>query len=361
MRGKQKWSSSRSFLGFCGFALLLGTWLYSSRAVSEAVSSGLSLCVRVMIPSLFPFFVLSNLFVRRGYQQYAAAALRPAMGPLFGLPAEAAGALVLGAVGGYPIGAATAFQLCDRGELREMDAARLLAFCNNAGPGFIFGVVGLGLFGSAEVGLLLYVTHLAAALLVGAVLHLWKDVPGMTAPAPSWQGGEAEEPFAQSFVAAIRDAASAMLNVCAVLVFFSVILAFLRTTPVWSVPVHILETVFGLGADTARALPDGFLELGHGMATLTGADCPRGAALSIAAFLLGWGGLCVHCQAISLCGERGIAMGPYFKGKLSQGILSAFLVRGGVMGIALCVLLLFLMALLAKFRKTAGKRSAYRV
>lgn len=361
MHGKQKWQSRWSFLGFCGFALLLGTWLCSARAVSEAVSAGLSLCVRVMIPSLFPFFVLSNLFVRRGYQQYAAAALRPLMGPLFGLPAEASGALVLGVVGGYPIGAATAFQLCDRGQLRETDTARLLAFCNNAGPGFIFGVAGLGLFGSAETGLLLYLTHLAAALLVGAALHLWKDTPGMAIPVTVWQDGETEEPFALSFVGAIRDAASAMLNVCAFLVFFSVILAFLRTTPVWDIPARILETVFGLGEDAARAAPDGFLELGHGVAALTGAACPRGAALSITAFMLGWGGLCVHCQAVSLCGERGIDMGPYFKGKFAQGILAAFLVRGGVPGIAICGALLVLMAFLAKFRKTAGKRKAYRV
>lgn len=361
MRGKQKWSSNRSFLGFCGFALLLGTWLYSSRAVSEAVSSGLSLCANVMIPSLFPFFVLSNLFVRRGYQQYAAAALRPVMGPLFGLPAEAAGALALGAVGGYPIGAATAFQLYDRGLLRETDTARLLAFCNNAGPGFIFGVAGLGLFGSAEAGLLLYLTHISAALLVGAVFHLWKDAPAMKAAVPPWQGGEAAEPFARSFVGAIRDAASGMLNVCAFLVFFSVILAFLRTTPVWIIPARILETVFGLGADAARAVPDGFLELGHGITALSGADCPHGAALSISAFLMGWGGLCVHCQTISLCGDRKISMGPYFKGKLLQGILAAFLVRGGALGVALCWVLLFLIALLAKFRKTAGKRGAYRV
>lgn len=361
MRDKQKWRSRRSFLGFCGFALLLGTWLYSARTVSEAVSSGLSLCARVMIPSLFPFFALSNLFVRRGYQQYAAAALRPVMGPLFGLPAEASGALALGAVGGYPIGAATAFQLYDKGQLCETDTARLLAFCNNAGPGFIFGVAGLGVFGSAEIGLLLYVTHLVSALLVGAALHLCKDAPGTDIPVTPWRGGEAEEPFALSFVGAIRDAASAMLNVCAFLVFFSVILAFLRTKPVWDIPARILETVFGLGEDAARAAMDGFLELGHGIAALNGAVCTQGAALSITAFLLGWGGLCVHCQAVSLCGERAIDMGPYFKGKFAQGVLAAFLVRAGVPGIALCAALLVLMAFLAKFRKTAGKRKAYRV
>lgn len=361
MRGKHFWTANRSFLGFCGFVLLLGTWLCSARTVAGAVSSGLSLCARVMIPSLFPFFVLSNLFVRRGYQQYAAAALGPVMGRLFGLPAEAAGAVVLGAVGGYPVGAATAVQLCGRGQLSETEASRLLVFCNNAGPGFVFGVVGLGVFGSAETGLLLYVTHLAAALMVGAAVHFWIDPIGVTVPVGTQRVRETEEPFAQSFVGAVRDAASAMLNVCAFLVFFSVMLAFLRSTPVWVVPSGVLETVFHLGEDAARAVPDGCLELGHGIAALTGAGCSREAALTISSFLLGWGGLCVHCQTISICGELDIAMGPYLRGKMAQGVLAAMLVRGGVLGAAICVGLLAGLAFLSKFRKNAGKRNAYRV
>ena len=138
---KKMWSR-KSFWGFLGFSALLGLWLSTPGTVAQAARDGLRLCAAVMIPSLFPFFVISNLFVRRGYHQYVTACLRPVMEPVFGLAPEGASALALGAVGGYPIGAATAFQLYDEGILSEKEAARLLAFCNNAGPGFIFGVVG---------------------------------------------------------------------------------------------------------------------------------------------------------------------------------------------------------------------------
>ncbi len=361
MRFPKRLFASRAFLGFCGFALLLGTWLRSSEAVAAAAGEGLSLCARVMVPSLFPFFVLSELFVRRGYQQFATAALRPVMGPLFGLPAEAAGPLALGAVGGYPIGASTAFLLCDHGELSKRDAARLLAFCNNAGPGFIFGVVGLGLFHSAATGLRLWLCHLGAALLVGLALRLWSGPCAPSGRAARVRTGGAAEPFSLSFVESIRQSAGSMLNVCAFLVFFSVMLAFLRTTPVWTLPSELLGNVFGLGTDTARALPDGFLELGHGIATLTGAGCPESAALSIASFLLGWGGICVHCQVLSLCGARAIDMGPYWKGKLAQGLLAALLIHLTLPGLALLAAGLALLALLAKFRKNAGKAKASRL
>lgn len=319
-------SSSRAFLGFCGFTLLLGTWLRDSAAVSAAVREGLSLCARVMIPSLFPFFVLSSLFVRRGYHQFVSAALRPVMGPLFGLPADAAGALALGAVGGYPIGAATAFDLYGRGKLTGRETARLLAFCNNAGPGFVFGVVGLGLFQSAAVGLRLYAAHLAGALLVGIGARV---LSGASAPpAPPFFPEETEEPFPSSFVASVRAAASSMLNVCAFLVFFSVLLAFLRQTPVWELPARLP------GADAARAVLDGFLELSHGIKALGG--LPAKTAMTAASFLLGWGGLCVHCQVLSISAGRDVDMGPYYRGKLAQGLLSALLIQFPLPGLALC-------------------------
>ncbi len=341
-------SSSRAFLGFCGFALLLGTWLRDSAAVSAAVREGLSLCARVLIPSLFPFFVLSNLFVRRGYHQFVSAALRPVMGPLFGLPADAAGALALGAVGGYPIGAATAFDLYGHGKLTGRETARLLCFCNNAGPGFIFGVVGLGLFQSVPAGLRLYAAHLAGALLAGIGARI---LSGASAPpAPPFSPEEAGESFPASFTASVRAAASSMLNVCAFLVFFSVLLAFLHQTRIWTLPARLP----GAGADTARAILDGFLELSHGIEALRA--LPERTAMAAASFLLGWGGLCVHCQVLSISAGRDVDMGPYYRGKLAQGLLAALLTLYPLPGLVLCAAGLGLLAAGEKFQKPSGKK-----
>ncbi len=349
---RKKRGFNRSFLGFCGFLAILAAWLRDAGTVSAAVGEGLSLCVQAMIPSLFPFLVLSNLFIRRNYQQFAAAALRPLMKPLFGLPAEAGGALVLGAVSGYPVGADMAFRLYDAGRLNERETSRLLAFCNNAGPGFVFGVVGLGLFGSAGIGLRLYLIHLSAALLVGILLHFVSDPPvrGEREPLCLSDSGE---PFVESFVASVREAAVTMTGVCAFLVFFAVLLAFLRTTPFLALPARFLGTA--LPEPAARALPEGFLELSHGIAALRKAGCCGGGALSVSAFLLGWGGLCVHAQTFSLRKGRKIEMGLYCKGKLAQGLLSALMVRSAISGLLLCAAGLILTLLFGKFRRTSGK------
>lgn len=310
----------RSFWGFLGLLMVLAAWLARPGLVVSAAREGLSLCAQVLIPSLFPFFVLCNLLIRRQYHRYLTAALRPVMGPLLHLRPDAAGALAMGMVGGYPVGAATAFQLYDQGALSARETARLLAFCSNAGPGFVFGVVGAGLLGGARAGAALYAIHLLSALLVGMAVGAL--APPAAAEAAKTAPKVPQDGFALSFVEAVKDAALTMLQVCAFLVFFSVLLAFFQGSPAWAALEALLGRLPGVGG-AADGLLQGFWEVSRGVNGLAGVE---GVALPVCcSLLLGWGGLCVHCQALALRGRRPVSMRPYFLGKAAQAVLSALL------------------------------------
>lgn len=43
----------------------------------------------------------------------------------------------------------------------------------------------------------------------------------------------------------------------------------------------------------------------------------------MAAFLLGWAGISVHCQVLSFLGESGLSTRTYISGKLLHGLFSA--------------------------------------
>ena len=64
-----------------------------------------------MVPALFPFLAVSSLLVSLGFGEWVSPHLAGVMGPLFRLPGQASSALLLGLVGGYPIGAKTAADL----------------------------------------------------------------------------------------------------------------------------------------------------------------------------------------------------------------------------------------------------------
>ncbi len=307
--------------GAMGCALVLAAvgLLAAPEEAAAGAGEGLALCGNVIIPSLFPFFVLSTLVVDLGFAARLGRALEPVMRPLFRLSGSCAAALALGFIGGYPVGARTALRLYDRGQCTKPEAERLLAFCNNSGPAFILGVVGTGIFGSGRVGLLLYLTHTAASLLVGLLFRFYGGREGKTAP-PSSAPIEAVR-LSAAFPAAVSRALTSTLSICAFVVFFSVLLRLLAHFGILFAAARLLG-LFGIGEEWARRLVAGALELTSGVASLR-----TGGAGSVpaAAFMLGWAGLSVHCQVLSFLGESGLSPKTYLWGKLLHGALAAAL------------------------------------
>ena len=134
----------------CG---ILVWFLADARQLRLEAAKALTLCAGTVIPALFPFMVVTGLLVRLGFGQWLAPDMAGLMASLFRLPGCAGSALLLGLVGGYPIGARTAAELYASGDLTRQEAERLLTFCNNSNPVFLISVLGAGVFGSVRTGL----------------------------------------------------------------------------------------------------------------------------------------------------------------------------------------------------------------
>ena len=269
-------------LGLLGVMALL---LVRSAVAGEAVRRGLTLCARSVVPALFPYFVVSGLFTSLGFAEGVGRRLAPVTEHLFGVGGAGASALFLGLLGGYPVGGRTAGQLYRAGRLEKDEAQRLLAFCNNAGPSFILGVVGLGCFQSLRSGVALYVIHALSAVMVG-ILQKKKGHPCRRSLLPS----SPPEKILPAFIHSVQDSAGAMVRICGFVVFALVVQALLA---------ELTGGVVRLGSS-----PSDFVW---------------------AAALLGWGGLSVHGQTASVLAGTGLNMGRYFCGKLLQAAFSAVL------------------------------------
>ena len=106
----------------CILIFVLVWFLADSQDVRAAASAALQLCGRSVIPSLFPFLAVSSLLISLGFGTWLAPSLSGLMTSLFGLPGQAGSALVLGLVGGYPIGAQMADDLFRAGQLTRLEA-----------------------------------------------------------------------------------------------------------------------------------------------------------------------------------------------------------------------------------------------
>lgn len=276
--------------------------LWRSAVAAEAVRRGLTLCARSVIPALFPYFVVSGLFISLGFADGVGRRLEPLTRRLFGVGGAGASAFFLGLLGGYPVGGRTVGQLYRAGRLSKDEAERLLAFCNNAGPSFILGVVGVGCFGSLRTGIYLYLVHAFSAVLVGILFRKKAPVSGQKV-----RYSATFEPTA-AFVRAVGEAAEGMVRLCGFVVFFLVILALITDLTGLNHPVLL-----------------GLAELTTGVTALEG----RPGDLVWAAALLGWGGLSVHGQTAAVLSDTDLGLSRYFLGKILQAISSAGVVTFG--------------------------------
>ncbi|MBP3501814.1 MAG: sporulation protein [Oscillospiraceae bacterium] len=278
-------------LGLLGVMALL---LLCSADAAQAVRDALALCVQSVIPALFPFFVVSSLFIDLGCAAVLGRSLAPIMRRLFGVSGAGGTAFLLGIIGGYPVGGRTAGELYRSGQCEREECERLLAFCNNAGPSFILGIAGLGCFGSVRVGAWLYLIHVGAAVMVGLLFRSTSRQMG--------RPEKTETPRrADALIEAVRGGAMSMVSICAFVVFFLVILRlFSRFT----------------GIQHGAIL--GIVEMTNGILRL--ANDRRGFIW--AAGLLGWGGLSVHCQTAAVLSGSGLSLKRYFIGKALQAAIS---------------------------------------
>ena len=320
------WAKARYRDLILGIALLGGAaaLVLWPELTMEAMRDGIRLCGNVILPSLFPFFVLSSLVVELGMSRYLGKLLEPIMVPLFRVSGSCAAALALGFICGYPVGARTAIQLYENGQCSRTEAERLLAFCNNSGPAFILGVVGAGVFGSGRLGLLLCLTHLLASLAVGVLFRFYRpgDRPRAKGRAPHFQTAS----FPAAFTRSVTGALQSTLHICAFILFFTVLLRVLARAGILDLLSRLLCALLsplGLTRSWAERLLTGLLEVSSGVTSLTGGSLS--GRLSMAAFMLGWAGVSVHCQVLAFLGDSGLSMRTYVAGKLLHGGLSALL------------------------------------
>ncbi len=298
--------------GFLLSALLalmaLAALIISPVPAAEAARGGIELCLKTIVPSLFPFMVLGTMITELGITQRVSRILSPVTKRLFGVSGAGVSALFVGLCGGYPMGAAYIAEMFGSGTIGKEEAERLLGFCNNSGPAFIVGAVGAGIFGSPSVGLALYGIHILAAVLTGLLLR--KKSLSPSAPVPATE----PLPFSAALPQAVRQAVSSALSVCGFVVCFTVLAGLLDAVGWFSLLSGRLSALTGAELHFSRALLTGILELGSGVGAMRGLSLSP-ANLALAAGMLGWGGVSVHFQTLSLlCGTE-IKSALHFAGR----------------------------------------------
>ncbi len=300
--------SSALFLVFTG--VFICALLFFSKSVSTAVRTSLSLCATSVIPSLFPFLVVTKLFIGLRLSDALPKPCKKIMMPIFSVSENSFSAFILGLISGYPIGVSVCTSLYKDKLISKRETERSLAFCNNAGPAFILSTVGVGIFSSLKIGFTLMLIHILSAVITGFLFKICAPIKTFS-PKNNVSSGSASFSFA--FTDAVYGATMSSLIITAYIVFFTVVITLLnQASPIYFLPSAVRSFFFGI------------LEITSGSFEIIKSTDIK-IAFVLISVLLGWGGLCVHFQALSFISGTDLGVMEYFLGKMLQALISGLL------------------------------------
>lgn len=103
----------------------------------SGATNGLLLWFQIVLPTLLPFFVATNLLIQTNSIRFISRIFGPALQKLFRVSSDGSFAVLAGFLCGYPIGAKVTADLVRSNRISEAEGNYLLSFCNNTSPAFI--------------------------------------------------------------------------------------------------------------------------------------------------------------------------------------------------------------------------------
>lgn len=314
------------------FVLFLVGLVAFSKENLQACKDGINLWAQGVVPSLLPFFIACELLSYTNIIDFLGQKLKRIMRPIFNVPGEGAFPLVMGVISGYPVGAKIVTNFRKEKICTKEESERLLTFTNNSGPLFIIGTVGILLFGNTTIGLLLFITHLLSSITVGVIFRFWKSSKNSYAKDLNSIQKEKKSPPKLSSLGSILQASimssiKTIVMIGGFVVLFSVIISILNNTgiiKVLSATITPILSLLHIPSSFASGIISGIFELTNGVSIVSHVHIKAiSLNIIICAFLLGFGGVSVLLQVLSIVSTSDISIKPYIIGKLTQGCIAA--------------------------------------
>lgn len=301
-----------SFILFT-FCLLI----FSQRNVL-AVKTSLELLMNSVIPSLFPFFVATELLSSTNLIPRLGNFFNKYMKPLFNVSGEGAFALIMGIISGYPMGAKIVCDFYAKNICTKEECERLLAFTNNSGPLFIIGTVGIGFFKDVRTGFLLLFTHILACISVGICFRFWKYKRNASSCISSkYHTTNYSVKFSNlgtilscSIISAIRS----ISLIGGFIVLFSVICSILNS----------FLSILNINNPYIVSIINGLFEITNGIYMLSNINTKYiSLNIIITSFLLSLSGLSVLLQVLAITSKSKLSIKTYIAGKVLQACFAS--------------------------------------
>ncbi len=271
---------------------------------TRGVSTGIGYCVKLLVPSLFPFMFLSRFAAMLEPLNFIKKPLDNITKALFYLPGSAAPVIILSLLGGYPVGASGAKALLEKKEINSEQLNRLMCFTVNAGPAFIINVVGYSLLKNPFLGTVLLAIQVGISLGCGILLGIiarFKQKPFYVKPMEE----KVRLSPSEALVESAAQTSSAVIMMCSLILVFTLIISTLHASGFFDY-ISNLQKILKISSESLVCLIISCLEITSGCSFAVN----HFISVPLIAFIISYGGICTHFQIASILNKTNLS---YFK------------------------------------------------
>ena len=304
-----------SLLVFVGIEILT-----ESKSILEAVNFSFSIWKDNVFPSLFPFFVLSELFINYGFIELLGEIFRPFMNKVFKTKGVGAFALFMSLISGFPSSAKYIRELNQKNLINENEASKLLMFTHFSNPLFILGTISLLFLNNKDVGLLILICHYLGNFIIGIIFRNYypsneannKISIKKVLQDISQKRVKDKRSFGEIMTSALLNSINTLILILGVVTMFLVI-----TT--------IIDNNINLNS-FHQSILNGFIEMTQGLKYVSLQEVPLKLKCILSTMIISFGGLSVHMQIIGILSDTKIKYLPFLTARVIHAVISSFLV-----------------------------------
>lgn len=293
--------------------------LTESKSIMETVTFSFSIWTNNIFPSLFPFFVLSELLINFGFIEFVGELFKPIMYKLFKTKGEAAFVFIMSMISGFPSNAKYVRELHLKGLINETEASKILMFTHFSNPLFIMGTIALMFLGNKEAGILVLICHYLGNLIVGLLFRNY--------------GKTNIKPEKASITKAILNMHNKRINnnlklgtiiTNSLLNTINTLLLILGVVTLFLCLTTIIDNNLNFNSYNQSIL-NGIVEMTQGLKYVGLLNIPLKLKTIISTLIISFGGFSVHMQIISILSDTKIKYLPFLTARVLHALISSIL------------------------------------
>lgn len=294
--------------------------LTESQSILNTVDFSFKIWRNNIFPSLFPFFVLSEILIQYGFVELVGELCKTVMSRVFKTKGVCAFIFIMSMVSGFPSSAKYTRELYLKGLITEKEASKALTFTFFSNPLFILGTVSILFLNNKEVGLLILLCHYISNVFIGIIFRNYQPT--------------VENDTHVSFKTAIlkmhkkrisNNLSFGSIITNSVINSINTLLLILGTITIFLVITTIIDHNINLTSYYQSVL-NGFVEMTQGLKYISILDIPLKLKCVLSAMIISFGGFSVHMQIISILSDTKISYFPFLVARTLHALIASVLV-----------------------------------